>query len=284
MRAGCWEALRKSLMKSCTNLDAVLKFKKLKLNPVLERFADPIALLDLVAARNGDAVENNRIYALLLEVANAGGDTANLAVSLLWLGLWVGLDAIYRRRLKRFPQAADELVSEISHHFIEVVKRADLARIERISATLVMNTDRLVLEQLQRGWSRDNRLRETRREVAAAHYRRQQPHVSVLQELAIVASTVNPQEPSAFGISASATPDEQVAALRQEAIRLVGRDGELVVDVEVEGVPQSEIADRRGIPRPTLRQRVHRARQQMRERLVTHCRADRVSWESTRRR
>jgi len=283
MRAGCWEALRKSLVQSCTNLDAVTKFKKLKLNPVLGRFAEPVALLDLITARNGDAAENDQIYAVLVEAAQAGGDTANLARSLLWLGLWIGLDAIYRRRLKHFPENSKELASEISRHFLEALKRADLACIERISATLILNTDRLLMAQLSRGWSHDNRLGETRREVAAARQRHQQPHVGLLQELALVSSTVEPREPSAFGISSSATPDEQVVALRAHAVRLVGLDGELLVDVEVEGEPQSEIADRLGLPAPTIRQRVHRARARLQERLVTHCREGRVSWESTRR-
>src|SRR5262245_54496193 len=125
MRA-CWEALHSSLAQSVRTLEAEKHFEEIKqLYAELGRFDDPISLLGYLNSPPGDLDEKDAIYGLLASRVQGRGDDAEVAISLLWLGHWPALDAIYGRRLRAFADALEELVSEISDRFTHLVHNLD---------------------------------------------------------------------------------------------------------------------------------------------------------------
>ena len=63
---------------------------------------DAISLLEYLNSTSGDLDEKDAIYAALIELVQARGEHAELAMALAWLGLWPALDAIFRQRLRHF--------------------------------------------------------------------------------------------------------------------------------------------------------------------------------------
>lgn len=213
----------------------------------LGRFSDQHALLDFLHARHGDPDEKNAILEALVNEAQDCGAAAQHAVTLLWLGLWPGLDGVYRRLSRHFRQAPDELVSTISEQFTSAVHQADLSRIRRLAATLLLNVERDIRYGLRRTraeQSRQIRLPEREGLDALIHGR-----ACRISHLCL------PPEASA---------DDEARLIHKSLARLLGMDADLVVAVVIFGDRQCEAADRLGISHDAARKRYQRAIQKIR--------------------
>ncbi len=111
-------------------------------SPLLQRFADHYALLDYLNTPAGDLDDKDDLLASLVAEAQRFGPSGRVATYLLWLALWPGLDALYRRLSRYFVKAPEELVSEISDRFTTVIHRFDGSRVRRVAATILRNTER----------------------------------------------------------------------------------------------------------------------------------------------
>lgn len=215
-------------------------------HPGLARFADPGAVLDFLHRRDADPDDKNRILAILVS-ASQRGDGKDAATTMVWLALWPGLDALYRRLWRHFRRDPAELVSEVAGRFAMEVHRADLGRIHRVAATLLANVERDIRDGLRRGW-------------AEAALRREMPEPDDLGPDA--------RPPSAFfdippGIDADAEAD----VIGRVLTSLVGGDAGIVIAVVVMGEGQSEIADRLGLSHDAVRKRYQRALHRLRDAL-----------------
>jgi len=153
-----WEALKESLVRSVGTLGAQEHFNEIRARQrSLQRFSDAGQLITFLNAGDGDLDEKDAIHAALVEAAQEGGTDAETAITLIWLGLWPALDAIYRRRQRDFFGEPEALVSEIGAKLSATIQRADLDRIHRVAATLVRNVERDVREALKRKWADENR-------------------------------------------------------------------------------------------------------------------------------
>ena len=160
-----------------------------------------------------------------METVRDGGPVAELAATLLLLGLWPGLRALWlrQRALRSLP---DEVAEEIPSHFILVADRLDPQRARRVAATLVRSTERELLKGL-RG----------QRPVSAGPV---EPRSSDGVE-------VDATAPSRIGLPPGLDREAEVAALREWATAIVGSaNARLVIDVAVIGKTQREIAARTG--------------------------------------
>jgi hypothetical protein len=125
MRA-LWRSLHDDLMQSIDTINFKKDFDVARQSsPPLQRFADHYALLDYLHTSAGDLDDKDSILAFLVVEAQGSGPTGEVATLLLWLALWPGLDALYRRLFRYFAKAPDELVSEISDRFMVIVHRFD---------------------------------------------------------------------------------------------------------------------------------------------------------------
>lgn len=255
-----WEALRRDLECSIDTLKARGSFKKAKRERSdLQRFNDPVSLLDFLNSKQGDLDEKDRILAALIEMVQFGGADSDLATALLWLGLWPALDAIYRRRLYLFLHDPAELVSEIGFLFSRTIKHSDLSRINRVAATLVRNVERDLKEGRRRVWADQAR------------------HVELPTDDKLGDDDDKPEEPkkkrrepggrglSDLGFPPGLTADQEIAAIRQMLATIVGDDADLVVGALIYEESQREVGDRLGLTHEAARKRFQRAMKRIRK-------------------
>jgi RNA polymerase sigma-70 factor (ECF subfamily) len=264
MRAS-WEALKRSLVCSVGTLGAKLQFEEMKTRRMpLRRFADAGALLACLNTAGGDLDEKDGIYAALVEAKQARGDGADLAAALLWLGLWPALDAIYRRRQRDFFGEPEALVSEIGARFTAVVHGADLGRIRRLAATLVRNVERDVREALKRKWT------DEKRRAALPEERDDDPdddEAAGDRRQSLVTPLLRTRGVSELGQPPRLNTDDDVEALRDLLIGIVGEDADVVLGATVYGLSQREVGERLGLGHEATRKRFQRAIDRIRKHL-----------------
>lgn len=256
MRA-TWEALQRSLVRSVGTLAAKKKFNDLrKRRPSMAPFAGADELVTYLNADGGELDEKDAIYAALVEAVQAEGDDAELATALLWLGLWPGLDALYRRRQRDFVNRPEALVSEIGAHFTTAVRGSDMGRINRVAATLVRNTEREVREGLKRAWAE-----ETRRATLPTEDENDEQDGSTgdLRRARRSLRGLRIGGVSELGQPPRVDVEADVAALRELLICVVGDDVDLVIGAAVYGESQREVGERLGLTHEAARKRFQKA-------------------------
>lgn len=255
-----WESLRRDLRCSIDTLKTRQDFEKARAERVdLQRFADAVSLLDFLNSKTGDLDEKDRILAALIKMAQSGGSGSDLATSLLWLGLWPALDAIYRRRLYAFISRPEELVSEIGIIFTTTIQHSDLSRIHRVAATLVRNVERDVKEGRRRAWAdearfidlpEDDKLDDDDDEEDGGTKKKRSGHGA--------------RSLSDLGLVPGLTVDQQVAAIRETLVEIVGDDADLVIGALIYEESQREVGDRLGLTHEAARKRFQRAMEKIR--------------------
>ena len=181
--------------------------------------------------------------ALLVDDARGSGPHSETATTLLWLALWPGLDAIYRRLSRYFPRRPEELVSEISDRFLVTVHRFDGARVRRVAATILRNAERLIRHDLRDGWQRSERTDPlSDEEMVRLDFARQRGRPETV-----------------FGIPPGPDVDTATATLCRALASLIGADAELVIAVAVFGELQNEAAARLAVSPEAARKRYQRA-------------------------
>jgi len=263
MRA-IWEAHKQSLVRSVGTLGAKTQFNEMKTRRrSLGRFPGALQLISFLNEDGGDLDEKDLIYAGLVESVQAGGDDVELATALLWLGLWPGLDAIYRRRQRDFIKAPEALVSEIGSLFTAVIHRSDLDQINRVAATLVRNVERDVREGLKRAWAAEARRAalppededDAHEDGGSTGYLRRVRRSFLLRTRGV----------SELGQPPRIDVDADVGALRKLLITIVGDDADLVIGAAVYGESQREVGERLGLTHEAARKRFQRAMKRLRE-------------------
>ena len=153
-----WEGVREALVQSIVTLESDLLYRELRrTRTTFSTFGSPSELVSFLSSTDGPLDEKDEIYGALIGQVQDHGRDAELALSIAMLGLWPGLDWVYRRNLRFFPSAPGELVSEISDLFTSNIANADLSRINRVAATLVRNVNRDLRRRLRRSWNEARR-------------------------------------------------------------------------------------------------------------------------------
>jgi RNA polymerase sigma-70 factor (ECF subfamily) len=239
MRAS-WEALHAGLTRSVRSLQAEKSFATLQQqHPALTRFDDADALVAFLTSKRGDLDEKDALLRALATLAQ-GDAHGEVASSLLWLGLWPGLDAIHRRRTRLYFDAPDDLVSQIAEAFTEESAALDPTRVQRVAATLVRSTERRVLEARAEAW-REARTMQPRGDIWALD----EPPPACRR--------------SRLGLLPTLGVHEDLAYLRAWLAESVGDDAELVLGVLVLEETQREAGTRLGLSHDVARKRFQRA-------------------------
>lgn len=211
--------------------------------PDLAGFTDPAAVLDVLHDWHGDGDAKDRILAALVRETKNTGAGRDVAVTLLWLALWPGLDAVYRRLLRHFRTAPADLVSDIAGHFTMVVHRADLTRIRRVAATLVANLERDIRKALSRRWAETARHQPLPADDMPLH-----DHVGSWRGLPL-------------------RSDIETMPMMVRDVLAGTSDADIVAAVVVIGETQREVADRLGLGHDAVRKRYQRSLRRLRDAL-----------------
>ena len=224
-----WSGIRDDLIRSSTTLQSQRDYRAMRTaEPVLQPYADTTALLGALHHGRLDHDARNAILAALVRASQEGDRIADLALRILLLALWPGLDAIRGRCLRRGVGSRDDIASELLARTTEQVRTLDLSRVNRIAATVLRNVER-------------DLLRAARRETAW-----QQSCPSL--------------EPD--WLEAPPSWAEQLRLreeLRRDLVALVGRDADLVLGVALDGASQIEMGMALGLSEPAARKRYQRA-------------------------
>jgi DNA-directed RNA polymerase specialized sigma24 family protein len=243
MRA-LWQSLHDDLMQSIGTVTFKKQFDIARQSsPLLERFADHYALLDYLHTNTGDLDDKDRILAFLVAEAQCSDPSGKATTVLLWLALWLGLDAMYRRLFRYFVKAPEELVSEISDRFMTVVHRFDGSRVRRVAATILRNTERLIRHSLRSEWHRSGRTDPLLDEEVM--------HLACARQRGL--------SQTEFGLPLGTDVGTTTRILRAVLVSLIGADAELVIAVAVLGEPQNEAAARLAVSPCAARKRYQRA-------------------------
>ncbi len=148
-----WNRLRRSFEQTITTPRALRQFEKMKeAEPLVREHQTPNDLIAYLSPRDGDLAHKNQVYLALLRIMRQRDEAGRLAASLIWLGLWSGLDAIYGECAKRNPRLSDdELCSEFAAVFTEQMNYINPARARRLISTLLRNTRRDLIARLMHG-------------------------------------------------------------------------------------------------------------------------------------
>src|SRR5262249_39664760 len=111
-----WGNLHRNMDRSISMKNAAERFERMKTaEPMLRDYVSPRALVDYLSPRAGDLAHKNQVYMALLRVMREHDAAGQLAASLIWLGLWSGLDAIYMECSRRNPDRDEaELCSDFA--------------------------------------------------------------------------------------------------------------------------------------------------------------------------
>jgi DNA-directed RNA polymerase specialized sigma24 family protein len=211
----------------------------------LADFEEPEALVSFLTAREGDSHVKDGLLAGLVTLVQMRA-AASFFVALLWLGLWPGLDSVYRRCLRRMENEPAEVVSSMAASFMGLVARVNLAGIQRVAATLVRSTERDVLKAWQKGLGKQRR----------------RARLESLSGVDGVAPSVPWLTPFA---SRARSFNAQVEELRAWLLPLTGEDTDLVVSLIVREEDAVEVAASLGVSPETARKRVRRALARLRK-------------------
>ena len=250
-----WEALRAGLVRSIRTPQAARQFLEMKtLSPPFTAFSEPDALVAHMHATRGVLDQKDRLLATLVSQVQRG-EQAELARALLWLSLWPGLDAAYRRRHKYFAEHPDELVSLLAHAFTALVDKLDLSAVNRVAATLVRSTERDVMLAACRDWE------EQRKRVGDVQF------AQFLKDRTAEEIATTARVESQLGWRPGSGITENGAALRRWLEPIVGEDVELLVSVLVVEQTQREAGRRLGLSHDAARKRYQRALARLRAHL-----------------
>lgn len=249
----CWDGLHKGLKRSVCSLKTKNHFIQIRREySLLVRFNGPVGLVDFLNNKTGDLNEKDLIYEVLVKIIQAKGTAAETASTILWLGLWPGLDTLYRRCLKHFLNEPEELASSISAALTALIERMDLSRIRRLASTIVRSTERDLMYSRRREWS----VSESR--VGQTDDDRQPWDRSVKIE-----------QDSLLGILSGHSTGAELAALRGCLLPISGDDTDLLLAVLILGNSQKETGRAMGISHDAARKRYQRALDRIRENLTT---------------
>ncbi|GGE82643.1 sigma-70 family RNA polymerase sigma factor [Stappia taiwanensis] len=230
-----WHEIHDSLVMTSTTLQFQKSFETIRCSdPALAGFTDPAALLDALHGRDGCAERKNRILMALIGAAHGGGAASDCALTLVLLALWPGLDAVRRRLLWRKAGRPEDISSEILARATETVRGLDLRRVNRVAATVLRNVER---------------------DAIRAHCRE-----------AAWWTSVDDADPDTIDDCATGPIcGVEGIFLRRDVERLVGRDGDLVLRVAIDGFTQGETARALGLSEAAARKRYQRATRRLRE-------------------
>lgn len=166
---------------------------------------------------------------LALVRASQGGDRpADMALGVVLLALWPGLDAIRNRCLRRRIGSPDDIASDLLARATETIRKLDLSRVNQIAATVLRNAERDVLRAV---------IRDDARQQSCADL-----------------------DPDWIAAAPSWAERQRLrGALRRDLVALIGRDADLVLGVVLDGASQVEMGAVMAVTGSAARKRYQRA-------------------------
>jgi DNA-directed RNA polymerase specialized sigma24 family protein len=150
MRAS-WSVLYTSLSATLNRISAETAFTAMRQAcPELHRFHSIASVMEHQRNPSTDAATRFGVVRTLVAVAQSEHGYRSTAQIMVIVALWPGLDAVFWRLWRGFPEACDDLPGEILARIGEAIQTLDLQRVTAIAATLLLNVKRDICRDLIR--------------------------------------------------------------------------------------------------------------------------------------
>lgn len=133
----------------------------------IERFRDPSSLLSWLHVPGVELDAKDAMYAELVMAARVSGPTQSLATSLVFVGLWCGLDHV-RRKIRWLFESEEECAGAMVGAVSGQILTLDLERVHRVASTLVMNAARSASSLLIRQHQHERACHDPEKHIQAA--------------------------------------------------------------------------------------------------------------------
>lgn len=224
-----WSAIREDLARSSSTLQSQRDYRAVRsTEPSLRPYTDIVGLLGALHHGHLDFDGRNAILAALVRRSQGRDRPAGLALHVMLLALWPGLDAVRNRCLRRRIGSPDEIASDLVARTTELIRTLDLARVNQIAATVLRNVERDMVRSACREDARRQRSSET--------------------------------DPD--GMAAPPSWAEQTRMRRElqhDLTAVIGPDTDLILGVALDGASQIEMAEALDLTASAARKRYQRA-------------------------
>jgi RNA polymerase sigma factor (sigma-70 family) len=150
MRAS-WSALHSSFTSVLNRTSAETAFAAMRqAYPELAQFPSIAEVMEHQHSTTTDAEMRFGVIRLLVAAAQSAEAFRSIAHIMVILALWPGLDAVYWRLWRGFPDARCDLAAEIIARIGEAIVTLDLERVSSVAATLLRNLERDIRRDLIR--------------------------------------------------------------------------------------------------------------------------------------
>jgi hypothetical protein len=187
---------------------------------VLQSFSSGNEVIDHLRAQPRTDGEQDAIIASLVSGSRQPGSGGALARDLLWLTMWPGLGGVWHRSDVGAWEDAREAISVLMEQFAIVTNRLDLGRVNKVAATIVMNTQRRFWEEM--GRRREVRDRELPWDELARKEGKDDPGFALVDALADIETTAGPDAALVISCVAGGVTTREAAAscgCRREAAK-----------------------------------------------------------------
>jgi hypothetical protein len=225
-----WSALHLQFLNFCHRRSAKHLFGQMQArHPILQETPCIDALLVRQHSAAAPSTHRHAVVRALTVEAQAAGPSADLAATIVILALWPGLDAVRYRLWRDWPEERNDLADDILAHIAIGIRHLDLASVQKVTATLIMNTER---------------------DIRRAFLDRKWQHRAEL-----------PIYESVYAVAAPARDDDamDVGIWRGRLLPILGGDTSLFLRIIVLGETQAQAAAALGLSHDAARKRHQRA-------------------------
>jgi DNA-directed RNA polymerase specialized sigma24 family protein len=146
-----WSALHASLSATLNRTSSGTAFTAMRqVSPELHRFQSIAAMMEHQHSPSTDAATRFGVIRALVAAAQSDHAWRSAAQIMVIVALWPGLDAVYWRLWRGFPDARCDLATDIVARTGEAILSLDLERVTAVTATLLRNLERDIRRDLIR--------------------------------------------------------------------------------------------------------------------------------------
>lgn len=148
MRAS-WSALHTTLIRNLNLRSSQTDFQAMRqVHPELAVFVSIPALLEHQHEPDADPTARFAVIRALVSAAQSEQPYRSTANLLTIIALWPGLDAVFWRLARGFPDAREDLAAELPARIGVAILTLNLARVNAVTSTLLRNVERDIRRHL----------------------------------------------------------------------------------------------------------------------------------------
>lgn len=243
------------LSKTFLNARDVNDFSKLKRmdDTVFNEFEDGLSFIQFMQEEGSATEKRDSILLVLIKIVQDNGLNAKLASSYIWCSVLLKLNVLYDQQVNTFHNDKEEILSDFYYAFAFVLRALKYEELHNkfhnISNYLVRSIERTLVKY----WCNAKNA--------------QARQVEVMDKIGTeIVSLESSNWPEVITNSQECfTKKELIVFIQEHCTPIIGDKVNLIIDVMIHGESQVHIAKRLGVKETTIRKRLQRSLEKLRE-------------------